>query len=72
MYAGRIVEMQSVRGLFYDPRYPRPKALLDSIPKLGTKAPLYAIPWPAAGPFGTASRLQLSPPLPIRHRALRR
>jgi oligopeptide/dipeptide ABC transporter ATP-binding protein len=44
MYAGRIVEMQSVRGLFYAPRHPYTKALLDSIPKLGTKEPLYAIP----------------------------
>jgi oligopeptide/dipeptide ABC transporter ATP-binding protein len=44
MYAGRIVELQSVRGLFYDPRHPYTRALLDSIPKLGTKEPLYAIP----------------------------
>jgi oligopeptide/dipeptide ABC transporter ATP-binding protein len=44
MYAGRIVEMQSVRGLFYQPRHPYTKALLESIPKLGSKAPLYAIP----------------------------
>jgi oligopeptide/dipeptide ABC transporter ATP-binding protein len=44
MYAGKIVELQSVRGLFYDPRHPYTKALLESIPKLGTKAPLYAIP----------------------------
>jgi oligopeptide/dipeptide ABC transporter ATP-binding protein len=44
MYAGRIVEMQSVRGLFYDPRHPYTKALLESIPKLGSKEPLYAIP----------------------------
>jgi oligopeptide/dipeptide ABC transporter ATP-binding protein len=44
MYAGRIVEMQSVRGLFYEPRHPYTKALLESIPKLGSKAPLYAIP----------------------------
>jgi oligopeptide/dipeptide ABC transporter ATP-binding protein len=44
MYAGRIVEMQSVRGLFYHPRHPYTRALLDSMPKLGTKAPLYAIP----------------------------
>lgn len=44
MYAGRIVEMQSVRGLFYSPRHPYTKALLDSIPKLGTKSPLYAVP----------------------------
>jgi len=44
MYAGKIVEMQSVRGLFYHPRHPYTKALLDSIPKLGTRQPLYVIP----------------------------
>ncbi|HXH14345.1 MAG TPA: ABC transporter ATP-binding protein [Alphaproteobacteria bacterium] len=44
MYAGKIVERQSVRGLFYHPRHPYTKALLDSMPKLGTKEPLYAIP----------------------------
>jgi oligopeptide/dipeptide ABC transporter ATP-binding protein len=44
MYAGKIVEMQSVRGLFYRPKHPYTKALLDSIPKLGVKEPLYGIP----------------------------
>jgi oligopeptide/dipeptide ABC transporter ATP-binding protein len=44
MYAGKIVEMQSVRGLFYKPRHPYTKALIDSIPKLGTKEKLYAVP----------------------------
>src|SRR2546428_2931359 len=44
MYAGKIVEMQSVRGLFYRSRHPYTKALLDSIPKLGVKEPLYGIP----------------------------
>jgi oligopeptide/dipeptide ABC transporter ATP-binding protein len=44
MYAGKIVEMQSVRGLFYTPRHPYTKALLDSFPKLGTKEPLYVVP----------------------------
>jgi oligopeptide/dipeptide ABC transporter ATP-binding protein len=44
MYAGKIVEMQSVRGLFYHPRHPYTRALLDSIPKLGVRAPLYVIP----------------------------
>ena len=44
MYAGKIVEMQSVRGLFYNPQHPYTRALLDSIPKLGTRKALYAIP----------------------------
>jgi len=44
MYAGRIVEMQSVRDLFYRPRHPYTRALLDSIPKLGVKEPLRGIP----------------------------
>jgi len=44
MYAGKIVEMQSVRDLFYTPRHPYTRALLDSMPKLGSKEPLYAIP----------------------------
>ena len=44
MYAGKIVEMQPVRGLFYQPRHPYTRALLDSIPKLGVREPLYVIP----------------------------
>jgi oligopeptide/dipeptide ABC transporter ATP-binding protein len=44
MYAGKIVEMQSVRGLFYEPRHPYTRALLDSIPRLGVRQPLYVIP----------------------------
>ncbi len=44
MYAGKIVELQSVRGLFYDPKHPYTRALLDSMPKLGTKERLYVIP----------------------------
>jgi oligopeptide/dipeptide ABC transporter ATP-binding protein len=44
MYAGRIVELQSVRGLFYNPRHPYTRSLLDAMPRLGTKEPLYAVP----------------------------
>ncbi|ETX08082.1 MAG: hypothetical protein ETSY2_07460 [Candidatus Entotheonella gemina] len=43
MYAGKIVEQQSVRGLFYHPQHPYTQALLDAIPKLGSKDDLYAI-----------------------------
>jgi oligopeptide/dipeptide ABC transporter ATP-binding protein len=44
MYAGKIVEQQPVRDLFYTPGHPYTRALLDSMPKLGSKEPLYAIP----------------------------
>jgi oligopeptide/dipeptide ABC transporter ATP-binding protein len=44
MYAGKIVEQQSVQGLFYNPKHPYTRALLDAIPRLGSKEPLYAIP----------------------------
>lgn len=44
MYAGKMVEQGSVRDLFNAPKHPYTKALLGSIPKLGSKEPLYAIP----------------------------
>jgi oligopeptide/dipeptide ABC transporter ATP-binding protein len=44
MYAGRIVEQGPVREIYRNPRHPYTKALLNSIPKLGSKDPLYAIP----------------------------
>jgi oligopeptide/dipeptide ABC transporter ATP-binding protein len=44
MYAGRIVEEGTVRNLFEAARHPYTRALLGSMPKLGSKEPLYAIP----------------------------
>ena len=43
MYAGRIVEQATVRELWNDPKHPYTRALLGSVPKLGSKEPLYAI-----------------------------
>jgi oligopeptide/dipeptide ABC transporter ATP-binding protein len=44
MYAGKIVEAGSVRELFNAPRHPYTKALIGSMPKLGSKEKLLAIP----------------------------
>jgi oligopeptide/dipeptide ABC transporter ATP-binding protein len=44
MYAGRIVEQGPVRELFRTPRHPYTQALLRSIPRIGSREPLYAIP----------------------------
>jgi len=44
MYAGKMVEQRPVRELFYDPKHPYTKALLGSVPSLGSKAPLEVIP----------------------------
>ena len=44
MYAGKIVEQGSVRDLFRASKHPYTQALLGSMPKLGNKEPLFAIP----------------------------
>jgi oligopeptide/dipeptide ABC transporter ATP-binding protein len=44
MYAGKIVEAGSVRELFNSPKHPYTKALIGSMPKLGSKEKLSAIP----------------------------
>jgi peptide/nickel transport system ATP-binding protein len=61
MYAGRIVEIGSVKDTFARPKHPYTKALLESIPTLGTRRdlPLRVIPgsvpspehWPAGCRF---------------------
>ncbi len=43
MYAGKIVEQAPVRELFDAPKHPYTRALIGSMPKLGSKEPLYAI-----------------------------
>jgi oligopeptide/dipeptide ABC transporter ATP-binding protein len=44
MYGGKIVEQGPVREIYLRPRHPYTKALISSIPKIGSKDPLYAIP----------------------------
>jgi oligopeptide/dipeptide ABC transporter ATP-binding protein len=38
MYAGRLVEIGPVRRIFKEPAHPYTRALLDSVPRLGTKS----------------------------------
>lgn len=43
MYAGRAVEQGPVRDIFTQPAHPYADALIRSVPKLGSKKPLYRI-----------------------------
>lgn len=43
MYAGRAIEQGSVREIFTQPAHPYADALIRSVPKLGSKEPLYRI-----------------------------
>ena len=44
MYAGRIVELGSCEEIFYEPAHPYTRALLSSMPDLGSHGTLYEIP----------------------------
>jgi oligopeptide/dipeptide ABC transporter ATP-binding protein len=44
MYAGAIVEQGTVREIYDHPRHPYTQGLLKSVPKIGSKEALYAIP----------------------------
>src|SRR5215469_5919421 len=68
MYAGKIVEQGSVRDLFRSAKHPYTQALLGSMPKLGSKEPLFAIPGQppnlACPPAGCAFHPRCSHALP--------
>ncbi len=44
MYAGRIVELSSVREMFTDPKHPYAQALINSLPNLDNKGVFQGIP----------------------------
>jgi oligopeptide/dipeptide ABC transporter ATP-binding protein len=64
MYAGRIIEQAPVRELFDAPKHPYTRALLGSVPKLGSKAPLYAIPGQPPNPAGLPAGCAFHPRCP--------
>ena len=67
MYAGKIVEQGSVRAIFRSPKHPYTKALLGSMPKIGSKEPLFAIPRATPQFSCTAPGVFLPPPLSRSH-----
>lgn len=44
MYAGRLVEISTVREMFTDPRHPYSRALIESLPSLANKGVFQGIP----------------------------
>jgi peptide/nickel transport system ATP-binding protein len=44
MYAGRLVEVSTVREMFTDPKHPYAKALISSLPNLDNKGVFQGIP----------------------------
>ena len=44
MYAGRLMELSSVRDIFTDPKHPYAKALINSLPNLENKGVFQGIP----------------------------
>src|SRR5512141_575934 len=44
MYAGRLMEVSSVREMFTDPKHPYARALINSLPRLDNKGVFQGIP----------------------------
>ncbi|HHX64890.1 MAG TPA: ABC transporter ATP-binding protein, partial [Chloroflexi bacterium] len=63
MYLGRVVEQAPVEGLFYDPQHPYSKALLRSIPHVGsrTRARLEPIRGVVPDPYSSISGCPFHP-----------
>ena len=64
MYAGKIIEQAPVRELFDHPGHPCTRALLGSVPKLGSKEPLYSIPGQPPNPADLPSGCAFHPRCP--------
>jgi oligopeptide/dipeptide ABC transporter ATP-binding protein len=64
MYAGKIVEQGSVRDIYYHPKHPYTEGLLKSVPRIGSKAPLYVIPGQPPDPAHLPSGCAFTPRCP--------
>ena len=70
MYAGRLVEVSTVREMFTDPKHPYAQALISSLPSLENKGVFQGIPGLAPSLLRLPERLRLPSALPARHGAL--
>jgi len=70
MYLGNIVEIGTVRQIFYDPKHPYTKALLQAIPSI-TKPleDLNPLPGPVPDPLNPPSGCKFHPRCPLRFKA---
>ncbi|WP_246186849.1 ABC transporter ATP-binding protein [Microlunatus speluncae] len=66
MYLGRVVERASVDEIFYNPKHPYTKALLRSIPRIGSAehTPLEVIKGSIPDPYSTVSGCPFHPRCP--------
>ncbi|KKB80498.1 peptide ABC transporter ATPase [Devosia soli] len=72
MYAGRLVEMSSVREMFTDPKHPYSQALISSLPNLDTKGVFRGIPGLAPSLLRLPSGCAFHPRCPHGHEGLQR
>ncbi|MDV3252875.1 ABC transporter ATP-binding protein [Devosia sp. BK] len=72
MYAGRLVEMSSVREMFTDPKHPYSQALISSLPNLDTKGVFRGIPGLAPSLLRLPSGCAFHPRCPHGHEELQR
>lgn len=72
MYAGRLVEMSSVREMFTDPKHPYSQALISSLPNLDSKGVFRGIPGLAPSLLRLPSGCAFHPRCPYGQRELQR
>jgi peptide/nickel transport system ATP-binding protein len=72
MYAGRLVELSTVREMFTDPKHPYSKALIDSLPNLDNKGVFRGIPGLAPSLLRLPTGCAFHPRCPHGHEELQR